>query len=48
MSQIGDFMAVLTPCGSLSELLVIGLNDECSDDASASWVARQQSGLIPA
>jgi len=23
MSQIGDFMVVLTPCGSVSELLVL-------------------------
>jgi len=26
MSQIGDFMVAVTPCGSFSVLLVLGLN----------------------
>jgi len=40
MSQIGDFMVLSAPRGSFLMLLIIGLNDEFSNDASASGAGK--------
>jgi hypothetical protein len=47
MSQIGDFMAALSPCGSVLVLLILFRIHELRPDASASG-AGKPSGFPPA